>query len=63
METVIDTRLVSLDAPLGADSAAVIRALAEKVVAAGRATDADALFADAWAREFSAETISTLPSS
>ena len=51
METVIDTRLVSLDAPLGADSAAVIRALAEKVVAAGRATDADALFADAWARE------------
>ena len=51
MDTVIDTRLVSLDAPLGADSAAVIRALAEKVVAAGLATDADALFADAWARE------------
>ncbi len=51
MDTVIDTRLVSLDAPLGPDSAAVIRALAEKVVAAGRATDADALFADAWARE------------
>ena len=42
MATVIDHGLVSLDAPLGADSAAVIRALAENVVAAGRATDADA---------------------
>ena len=51
MNTVIDTRLVSLDVPLGADSASVIRALAGKVVAAGRATDAEALFADAWARE------------
>jgi PTS system fructose-specific IIC component len=51
MDTVIDTRLVSLDEPLGADSAAVIHALAQKVVAAGRATNADALFADAWARE------------
>lgn len=51
MSTVIDQGLVSLDAPLGADKAEVIRALAERVVAAGRATDADALFADAWARE------------
>ncbi|MGR2752953.1 PTS fructose transporter subunit IIABC [Agromyces arachidis] len=51
MSDVIDQRLVSLDEPLGADKAAVIRALAEAVVAAGRATDADALFADAWARE------------
>lgn len=51
MSTVIDQGLVSLDAPLGADKAAVIRALAERVVAAGRATDAEALFADAWARE------------
>lgn len=51
MSTVIDQGLVSLDAPLGADKAEVIRALAERVVAEGRATDADALFADAWARE------------
>lgn len=51
MSTVIDQGLVSLDAPLGADKAGVIRALVERVVAEGRATDADALFADAWARE------------
>jgi len=51
MSTVIDQRLVSLDEPIGADKAAVIRALAGAVVAAGRATDTDALFADAWARE------------
>ncbi|WP_430647795.1 PTS fructose transporter subunit IIABC [Agromyces sp. GXS1127] len=49
--SVIDQRLVSLDEPIGADKAAVIRALAAAVVAAGRATDTDALFADAWARE------------
>ncbi|WP_438854017.1 PTS fructose transporter subunit IIABC [Agromyces sp. M3QZ16-3] len=51
MSTVIDQRLVSLDEPIGADKAAVIRALADAVVGAGRATDAEALFADAWARE------------
>ncbi|MFC9918107.1 PTS fructose transporter subunit IIABC [Agromyces binzhouensis] len=51
MSTVIDQRLVTLDEPIGADKAAVIRALADAVVAAGRATDTDALFADAWARE------------
>lgn len=51
MSDVIEPRLVSLDEPLGADKAAVIRALAGAVVAAGRATDTDALFADAWARE------------
>ncbi|MFE5671043.1 fructose-specific PTS transporter subunit EIIC [Agromyces sp. NPDC056523] len=51
MSDVIDQGLVSLDAPLGADKADVIRALAERVVAGGRATDAEALFADAWARE------------
>lgn len=51
MSDVIDQRLVSLDEPLGADKAAVIRALAGAVVGAGRATDTDALFADAWARE------------
>jgi PTS system fructose-specific IIC component len=48
--------LVSLDASLGDDKAAVIRALASRVVAAGRATDADALFDDAWAREEKDET-------
>ncbi|MRX44365.1 PTS fructose transporter subunit IIABC [Agromyces kandeliae] len=51
MSTVIDQRLVTLDEPIGADKAAVIRALADAVVAAGRATDAEALFTDAWARE------------
>ena len=45
-----------LDVGLGADKAAVIRALAARVVAQGRATDADALFADAWAREQKDET-------
>nr|WP_198425992.1 fructose-specific PTS transporter subunit EIIC [Microbacterium ureisolvens] len=48
--------MVSLDAPLGADKAAVIRSLAARVVAQGRATDADALFDDAWAREQKDET-------
>jgi PTS system fructose-specific IIC component len=48
--------LVSLDAPLGADKSAVIRALAARVVAQGRATDAEALYADAWAREQKDET-------
>jgi PTS system fructose-specific IIC component len=48
--------LVSLDVGLGDDKAAVIRALAARVVAQGRATDAEALFADAWAREQKDET-------
>jgi PTS system fructose-specific IIC component len=48
--------LVSLDVGLGADKASVIRSLAARVVAQGRATDADALFADAWAREEKDET-------
>ncbi|WES65178.1 fructose-specific PTS transporter subunit EIIC [Microbacter sp. GSS18] len=48
--------LVSLDTPLGGDKAAVIKALAQRVVAEGRATDADGLFADAWAREEKDET-------
>ncbi len=56
MSETITPGLVSLDAPLGADKAAVIRALAARVVAQGRATDADALFADAWAREEKDET-------
>ncbi|WP_439592475.1 PTS fructose transporter subunit IIABC [Microbacterium sp.] len=56
MSDTITPALVSLDADLGADKAAVIRALAARVVAEGRATDADALFADAWAREEKDET-------
>jgi PTS system fructose-specific IIC component len=52
----ITPALVSLDVGLGADKAAVIRALAERVVAQGRATDAEGLFADAWAREQKDET-------
>ncbi|BAU33272.1 PTS fructose transporter subunit IIABC [Microcella alkaliphila] len=56
MSPTITPQLVSLDADLGPDKAAVIRALAARVVAEGRATDADALFADAWAREEQDET-------
>jgi len=48
--------LVSLDAALGADRSEVIRSLAARVVAEGRATDAQALFDDAWAREEKDET-------
>ncbi|TDN92643.1 fructose-specific PTS transporter subunit EIIC [Microbacterium sp. BK668] len=56
MSHTITPELVSLDVGLGADKAAVIRALAARVVAQGRATDAGALFADAWAREEKDET-------
>ncbi|NLP85702.1 PTS transporter subunit EIIA [Microbacterium sp. CFH 90308] len=56
MSDTIAPGLVSLDAPLGDDKAAVIRALATRVVAEGRATDAGALFDDAWAREEKDET-------
>ena len=56
MSDTITPALVSLDVGLGADKAAVIRALATRVVAEGRAADADALFADAWAREEKDET-------
>ncbi|MFH8250140.1 fructose-specific PTS transporter subunit EIIC [Microbacterium sp. B2969] len=52
----ITPELVSLDDALGGDKAAVIKALAARVVAQGRATDADALYADAWAREQKDET-------
>lgn len=41
---------------LGTDRAGVIRTLAELIVGAGRATGADALFADAWAREQKTDT-------
>ena len=56
MSDIITSALVSLDAPLGDDKAAVIRALAQRVAAQGRATDAEALSADAWAREEKDET-------
>ncbi|MCW2682771.1 MAG: system, fructose subfamily, subunit, partial [Blastococcus sp.] len=56
MPALITTDLVSLDADLGADKAAVVRRLAELVAAAGRATDADALQADVLARESQAAT-------
>ena len=52
----ITAGLVSLDVGLGSDKAAVIRALAERVVREGRATDSEALFSDAWAREQKDET-------
>lgn len=56
MSDTITPELVSLDVGLGSDKAAVIKTLAERVVAQGRATDAEALFADAWAREQKDET-------
>lgn len=56
MSDTITPELVSLDVDLGDDKAAVIRSLAARVVAQGRANDADALFADAWAREEKDET-------
>lgn len=56
MSDTITPELVSLDVGLGADKADVIRSLATRVVAQGRATDAEALFADAWAREEKDET-------
>ena len=55
-DPLITTGLVALDADLGAERRDVIRALAELVVGAGRASDADALFADAWAREQKTDT-------
>ncbi|MGN6427280.1 MAG: PTS fructose transporter subunit IIABC [Leifsonia sp.] len=51
----ITPELVGLDIGYG-DKSAVIRALAARVVAEGRATDADALYEDAWAREQKDET-------
>jgi PTS system fructose-specific IIC component len=56
MSQIITPALVSLDVGLGADKSAVIRALAERVVAQGRAVDADGLYRDAWAREQKDET-------
>jgi PTS system fructose-specific IIC component len=51
MNTLITTDLVRLDADLGSDKSAVIRALADVVAQADRAVDVDAIVADALARE------------
>ncbi|MFI5623041.1 fructose-specific PTS transporter subunit EIIC [Nocardioides sp. NPDC051685] len=51
MSALIAPELVALDADLGPDKHDVIRALAQRVTDAGRATDLDALVADAFARE------------
>ena len=52
----ITTDLVRLDVALGTGREQTIRALAALVVQAGRATEVDALFADAWAREQKTDT-------
>ena len=51
MDRLITPDLVSLDADLGADAQVVVPALAAVVAAAGRASSADQLAADALARE------------
>lgn len=51
MTNLITTELVLLDANLGSDTTSVIRQLAERITAAGRASAVDGLFADALARE------------
>ncbi|MDP9460679.1 MAG: fructose PTS transporter subunit IIB, partial [Actinomycetota bacterium] len=56
MTTLITTDLVVLDGDLGADKSVVVRRLAGLVADAGRATGADALHADAMAREAQAAT-------
>ncbi|SIT72905.1 fructose-specific PTS transporter subunit EIIC [Microbacterium sp. RU33B] len=56
MSKTITAELVSLDVGLGSDKADVIRALAARVAAEGRATDAEALALDALAREAKDET-------
>lgn len=56
MSEIITPALVSLDESLGTDKRAVIDALAARVAATGRATDAAALAADAWKREQTDET-------
>lgn len=56
MSDIIEPGLVMLDADLGPEKSGVIRALAARVAESGRATDAEALFADAWKREEQAPT-------
>jgi fructose PTS system EIIBC or EIIC component len=56
MPELITPDLVLLDADLGQDRSDVIRALATLVVDAGRASEVDSLYADAWAREQKTDT-------
>ncbi|MFD1720785.1 PTS fructose transporter subunit IIABC [Amnibacterium endophyticum] len=56
MPSLITRDLVALDADLGTERSEVIRALAAKVVDAGRASSVDDLSADAWAREQKTDT-------
>ncbi|AWB89823.1 PTS fructose transporter subunit IIABC [Salinibacterium hongtaonis] len=56
MSHLITPDLVLLDVDLGTDRAGVIRALTSLVAEKGRATDAGALFDDAWAREQKTDT-------
>lgn len=56
MTSLLLPQLVALDAELGSSASEVIRALTERVVAAGRADDADGLHADATAREAQSAT-------
>jgi PTS system fructose-specific IIC component len=56
MTDIISPALVAIDADLGADREAVIRALAGRVVDSGRASDLEGLVADALAREAKADT-------
>jgi len=56
MPDLITPDLVALDADLGADKSSVVHRLAELVAAAGRATSADGLHADAMTREGQAPT-------
>ncbi|MCU1607554.1 MAG: system, fructose subfamily, subunit, partial [Modestobacter sp.] len=56
MSALITTELVALDADLGTDKGAVVARLAGLVADAGRATTAEALHADAMAREAKAAT-------
>lgn len=51
MSEIITENLVLLDQNLGASAEDVIRALAERITEAGRASESASLFADAWARE------------
>ncbi|GAA1352084.1 fructose-specific PTS transporter subunit EIIC [Falsarthrobacter nasiphocae] len=59
MSTLITPDLVSLDEDLGPDRPDVIRALADRIAASGRASDAEGLYADALARE--AKTATGVP--
>ncbi|MGV8859296.1 PTS fructose transporter subunit IIABC [Rhodoglobus sp.] len=56
MTQLITPDLVLLDADLGTDRAGVIRALTNLVAEQGRATNAESLFDDAWAREQKTDT-------